>query len=170
MKPTPEENRLRLRTILVGAMFCAMLAGICAKAAYLQTLQRSWLSEKAAHQVTASMDRKGKRGTIFDANLREMAVSVDRQRDGVGVECVLGQGSSIEIGEHLEAKRVTTDDCNAHRKTMPSGSDHRGWCPTDTKPDRERLLLRSGIDRLTFDRRTESARPVHLDVVADLQQ
>jgi cell division protein FtsI (penicillin-binding protein 3) len=54
-----------------------MLAGIFAKAAYLQTLQRSWLSEKAVHQVTTSLDRKGKRGTIFDANLREMAVSVD---------------------------------------------------------------------------------------------
>ncbi|MGD8366213.1 MAG: penicillin-binding protein 2 [Desulfobacterales bacterium] len=77
MKTTPVDKRLRLRTILVGAVFCAMLVGICAKAAYLQTLQRSWLSEKAAHQVTSSMDRKGKRGTIFDANLREMAVSVD---------------------------------------------------------------------------------------------
>jgi cell division protein FtsI (penicillin-binding protein 3) len=77
MKPTPADKRLRLRTILIGAVFCAMLVGILAKAAYLQTLQRSWLSEKAAHQVTTSMDRKGKRGTIFDANLREMAVSVD---------------------------------------------------------------------------------------------
>ncbi len=77
MKPTPSDKRIRLRTTLVGVVFCMLLAGICAKAAYLQIMQRSWLSKKATHQVTASMDRRGKRGTIFDANLREMAVSVD---------------------------------------------------------------------------------------------
>jgi len=77
MKPNPDDRRIRVRAMLVGVVFSAMLAGIFAKAAYLQIFQRSWLSQKAAHEVTASMDHRGKRGTIFDANLREMAVSMD---------------------------------------------------------------------------------------------
>ncbi len=77
MKPDSVQKRLRLRTILIGILFSAILAGIGAKAAYLQIFQHSWLSEKAVGQVTASLDQQAKRGAIFDAGLQEMAVSVD---------------------------------------------------------------------------------------------
>ncbi|MCF8052000.1 MAG: penicillin-binding protein 2 [Desulfobacterales bacterium] len=77
MKPDSVQKRLRLRTILIGVLFSAVLAGIGAKAAYLQIFQHSWLSKKAVGQVTASLDQQAKRGAIFDAGLQEMAVSVD---------------------------------------------------------------------------------------------
>jgi len=77
MKPDSVQKRLRLRTILIGVLFSAILAGIGAKAAYLQIFQHSWLSEKAVGQVKASLDQQAKRGAIFDAGLQEMAVSVD---------------------------------------------------------------------------------------------
>ena len=50
---------------------------IGAKAVYLQIYCGSWLSQKAATQYEKSYELHGKRGTIYDINLREMAVSID---------------------------------------------------------------------------------------------
>ena len=91
------------------------MAGIFAKAAYLQTLQRSWLSEKATHQVTASMDRQGERGTIYDAKGGELAVSVDvdsvaaypsRISDPDGVARALASALSTSKGQIYRKLRL----------------------------------------------------------------
>ncbi len=70
-------KQIRLRVIIIGAFFTLFFAIIGAKAMYLQVFRCSWLSEKAADQYEVSFKSSGKRGTIFDRNLREMAVSID---------------------------------------------------------------------------------------------
>jgi cell division protein FtsI (penicillin-binding protein 3) len=66
-----------LRIIIVGSIFILFFTAICAKAVYLQVVRGSWLSEKAANQYEVSCRSYGKRGTIYDANLKELAISID---------------------------------------------------------------------------------------------
>ena len=76
MKPT-EKKHIRLRVIIVGSIFSLFFTAICAKAVYLQVVRGSWLSEKAANQYEVSCRSYGKRGTIYDANLKKLAISID---------------------------------------------------------------------------------------------
>jgi cell division protein FtsI (penicillin-binding protein 3) len=70
------DKHIRLRTLLVGCAMSALFAGIGAKAVYLQVFRGPWLARKAASQYEKSVITHGKRGTIFNANKREMAVSI----------------------------------------------------------------------------------------------
>ncbi|MDH3566070.1 MAG: penicillin-binding protein 2 [Desulfobacteraceae bacterium] len=70
-------KQIKFRVIIVGIAFTLFFTIIGAKAMYLQIFCRSWLSEKAANQYEVSLISSGKRGTIYDRNLREMAVSID---------------------------------------------------------------------------------------------
>ena len=70
-------KQIKLRVIIIGAFFAFFFIIIGVKAMYLQVFRGSWLSQKAADQYEVSFKSSGKRGTIFDRNLREMAVSID---------------------------------------------------------------------------------------------
>ncbi|MDH3356095.1 MAG: penicillin-binding protein 2 [Desulfobacteraceae bacterium] len=70
-------KQIKLRVIIIGALFTVFFIIIGVKAMYLQVFRGSWLSQKAADQYEVSFKSSGKRGTIFDRNLREMAVSID---------------------------------------------------------------------------------------------
>lgn len=75
---TPDETKhIRRRTIIVGSIISLFFIAIGAKAIYLQIFCSTWLSQKAANQYESSFKSSGKRGTIYDANLRELAVSID---------------------------------------------------------------------------------------------
>jgi cell division protein FtsI (penicillin-binding protein 3) len=63
--------------MIVGGLFTLFFTAIGIKATYIQVFRGSWLSQKAADQYEVSYKSAGKRGTIFDRNLREMAVSID---------------------------------------------------------------------------------------------
>ena len=63
--------------LLVGIVFSLCLSVIGARAVYLQYFCESWLSQKAADQYQKSYISRGQRGTIYDKNHREMAVSID---------------------------------------------------------------------------------------------
>jgi cell division protein FtsI (penicillin-binding protein 3) len=68
---------IRLRIAFMGLFFFLLMAGVCAKAVYLQVFCGSWLSQKAAKQYEKSFVQEGKRGIIFDRNGHEMAVSIE---------------------------------------------------------------------------------------------
>jgi len=72
-----KKNHIKLRTILIGFIFSIFLSAIGARAFYLQVFCSSWLSRKAANQYEKSLIFHGKRGTIYDTNHREMALSID---------------------------------------------------------------------------------------------
>lgn len=79
MKAT-ENKQLKyigLRTFLVGLMFTVLFGAIGAKAMVVQVFRGPWLSQKAANQYEASFQPYGKRGTIYDRNHKEMAVSIE---------------------------------------------------------------------------------------------
>jgi cell division protein FtsI (penicillin-binding protein 3) len=72
-----ENKYIKLRILLVGLFFLSALGAIVAKAVHLQVYRSQWLSQIATDQYEKSLTTTGKRGTIYDRNLREMAVSVD---------------------------------------------------------------------------------------------
>lgn len=71
-----EKKYLRFRVVTIGIFFGLFLGVICAKAAYLQIYRGSWLSQLAADQYEASVKTSGKRGTIYDRKMSELAVSI----------------------------------------------------------------------------------------------
>lgn len=76
MKNKANRN-IRLRAALVGIAFLLCLSLVGAKAVYLQVFRGDWLSRKAADQYETSLVSYGKRGSIYDARQRAVAVSIE---------------------------------------------------------------------------------------------
>ncbi|NNL76118.1 MAG: penicillin-binding protein 2 [Desulfobacterales bacterium] len=72
-----DNKYFKFRILLIGFLFLASLAAIAAKAVHLQVYKGPWLSQKASDQYERSLTTSGKRGFIYDRNMREMAVSIN---------------------------------------------------------------------------------------------
>ena len=68
---------MKLRVFFVGFVFIVLFAVIGAKAVHLQVYRSPWLAQKASNEYEKSFKSNGKRGTVYDRNFREMAVSID---------------------------------------------------------------------------------------------
>jgi len=77
MIPSPSHKRLRLRMTLMGALFFLGLATMVGRAVHLQVFCGPALAEKASGQYERTIQTTGKRGSIFDRRLREVAVSIE---------------------------------------------------------------------------------------------
>jgi cell division protein FtsI (penicillin-binding protein 3) len=83
-KPTASAaSGVKKRTVVIGVFFSLLFAAVAAQAVYLQVIKGDWLSRKAEFQYQKSLTAQGKRGTIYDTRMREMAVSVDTTSIGV---------------------------------------------------------------------------------------
>ncbi|MBW1777713.1 MAG: penicillin-binding protein 2, partial [Deltaproteobacteria bacterium] len=69
------KNKIGLRITLVGCLFAVFVAALAARAVYLQAFCSTTLSQKASHQYQKSLVSRGKRGTIYDRNYAELAVT-----------------------------------------------------------------------------------------------
>lgn len=77
MKPLSNQKKLRLRMALMGGIFFLCLGTILGRAVYLQVVFGPALAEKASDQYEKTIQTSGKRGTIFDRRMREVAVSIE---------------------------------------------------------------------------------------------
>ena len=83
------------RIMVIGGFLTALYLIVGVKAFYLQVIADDMLSARASGQYRQSMECRGKRGAIFDASHRELAIST----------------SVVEVGVHpkeLSAKNVNT--------------------------------------------------------------
>lgn len=71
-----DRKYISVRIHVVGAFFCILFATIGLKAVHLQVFQKSMLCEKAAEQHEKYFTSAAKRGSIYDTNYNEMAVSI----------------------------------------------------------------------------------------------
>ena len=76
MKTDPSKG-IRFRIVLVGCVFAMMFFAIAARSIYLQVFCDDRLSTIAVRQYERSLETQGRRGTIFDARHRELAVTTD---------------------------------------------------------------------------------------------
>ncbi|MFZ0727198.1 MAG: penicillin-binding protein 2 [Desulfobacterales bacterium] len=104
-----EKKYLRFRVVTVGIFFGLFLGVICAKAAYLQLYRGSWLSRLAAGQYEASVKTAGKRGTIFDRRMSELAVSI--QVTSIGAY-------PARLGDPAKAAAALAKPLNVDRGTL----------------------------------------------------
>ena len=77
MKPLSNQKKLRLRMALMGSVFFLCLGTIVGRAVYLQVIFGPSLAEKASDQYEKTIQTSGKRGSIFDRRMREVAVSIE---------------------------------------------------------------------------------------------
>lgn len=68
---------LRLRVTLIGVLFFLGLGTIVGRAVYLQVIFGPALAEKASGQYEKTIQTNGKRGSIYDRRMREVAVSIE---------------------------------------------------------------------------------------------
>ena len=71
-----EQKKIRRRCLFVGACFILAFGIVAAKAIHVQLYQGPWLYRQAWDQVESSYSSVGRRGTIYDRNQRELAVSL----------------------------------------------------------------------------------------------
>ena len=77
MKALSSHKSLRIRMTLIGVLFFLALGTIVGRAVYLQVFFGPSLAEKASDQYEKTVQTHGKRGSIFDTRMREIAVSIE---------------------------------------------------------------------------------------------
>lgn len=78
-----EPDRIQLRILLVGIFFSFLYGLIAARAVHLQVFCGDRLSRKASGEYLRTYVTSGKRGTIYDRNHTELAVTVDAVSMGI---------------------------------------------------------------------------------------
>ena len=68
----------RKRLVVVMVLACSLFLGLIFRIGYLQLIKGEWLSTKASEQQTREIPIEAKRGTIYDTNMKELAVSVTK--------------------------------------------------------------------------------------------
>ena len=68
----------RKRLVIVMVLACSLFLGLIFRIVYLQLVKGVWLSKKASEQQTREIPIEAKRGTIYDTNMKELAVSVTK--------------------------------------------------------------------------------------------
>jgi cell division protein FtsI (penicillin-binding protein 3) len=79
MRGSPVERRSLLRMYVLVGIFALALLALLARLFDLQILQHHFLSSLAERQHQKSTELRGKRGTIYERRLRELALSVHRE-------------------------------------------------------------------------------------------
>ena len=137
-------KQIKFRVIIVGIVFTLFFTIIGAKAMYLQIFCRSWLSEKAANQYEVSLKSSGKRGTIYDRNLREMAVSIDVTSIAAHPPQIKNPkaaakslAKALKINRNVLAKRLTSE-----KKFV--------WIKRKVTPKEAEIVRNLNIDGLVF--------------------
>ena len=137
-------KQIKLRVIIIGVFFTFFFTIIGAKAMYLQVFRYSWLSQKAADQYEVSYKSLGKRGTIFDRNLREMAVSI---------EVTSIAAHPLQIEHPKRAARSLSKALKIDRKVLAKKLDSKKkfvWIKRKATPKEAEIVKKFNMDGLDF--------------------
>ncbi len=141
MKPDREKeekaiSRRNRRMLVVGCVFTLFFLVIAFKAIYLQVFEDTRLSREASGEYSRSVKLREKRGTIYDANSRELAVSTS----------VMAVGAHPDrINQPARAAAVMAEELNLDKSglTEKLRSDASFvWIRRDVSPEKAR-----GLDR-----------------------
>ena len=146
-----QQRRIGLRSILIAFIFSIILVVIGAKAVYLQVFCGPWLSQKAADQYEKSFISPGKRGTIYDANHREIAVSIEVTSIAAYPPNISKPGATAR----LIAKALKIDESSLYRK-LNSKKRSFVWVKRHVTPreaEQVKNLKLKGIDFIPENKR-----------------
>lgn len=140
-------ERIRLRNrriVLIGAFFTACYLVIGLKAFYIQVVEDADLSRKATGEYSLAVESEGRRGTIYDANMKELA----------------GSTRIVSIGAHPE-KFASPDDASgkiAHHLAISqrevaeklSCASSFVWLDRKVSPIRAKALRQEKVEGLEY--------------------
>jgi stage V sporulation protein D (sporulation-specific penicillin-binding protein) len=93
----------RKRIVLLLILACSLFFALIIRTGYLQVVKGEWLSTKADEQQTREIPIPAKRGTIYDRNMKELAVSVTKYTVWCKpVEVVDKEATATELAKILE--------------------------------------------------------------------
>ncbi len=139
-----EKKQMRFRMAIVSAFFILFFTIIGAKAVYLQIFHSPGLSKKAANQYKASYKSLGKRGTIYDKKLREMAISVDVTSIAADPQLILNpKAAAKSLAKALKINRkVLTRKLSSDKKFV--------WLKRKVSPEKIDVVRNLKITGLDF--------------------
>ncbi len=150
-------RRVHLRLALFVLVSSLWVGALVARLVYLQTVARPDLQDRAELQQQHTMKLDASRGTIFDRNERELAVSID-------VESVYAVPASIEDKEEAAKQLAACLECDVAELTERLQSEKRFlWVKRkvdSSKIDCIRSLGLSGVSYLPENRRFYPKRAV----------
>jgi len=135
---------IKLRVFLVGLAFIALFAVIGAKAVHLQVYRSPWLAQKASSQYEQSLKSSGKRGTVYDRNSREMAVTID-------VTSIAARPSKIKHPK--AASRALAKILKADRRRILKKLKSKGpfvWIKRQASPKETAAVKALNLDGIEF--------------------
>jgi len=135
---------IRLRVFLVGFIFIVLFVVIGVKAVHLQVYRSLWLSKKAIGEIEKSFTSNGKRGTVYDRNLREMAVSID-------VTSIAGRPANIKDPQATSQALAKILKTKSHKikKKLKSKSPFV-WLKRQASPRETAAVRALGLDGIEF--------------------
>src|SRR6516162_9536894 len=77
---------------------------------------------------------------------------------------------AVKVDQRPKSFGFAAYDGDDQRKPERTGANERGGSATDADPNRQRILQRTGIDRLPREGCAVLAGPVHLNVLANLEE
>ena len=94
----------RKRLIIAFGIVCALLVILCFRVGYWQIIKADAMTEKAVEQQTRDTPVEAKRGTIYDRNGAELAVSGSSYS-------VWARPANVKSGSTEEKKQAALDTC-----------------------------------------------------------
>jgi cell division protein FtsI (penicillin-binding protein 3) len=150
MRGSPVERRSLLRIAVLVGIFAVVLCTLLARLFDVQILQHHVLSGLAERQYQKSTDLRGKRGTIYDRRMRELALSIDR-------ESIYVNPSEFSHSAEAVAQLVSILGLKQAAILEKMQSDRQFvWLKRKVPPDESRTLRSLGIKGIGFV--TESQR------------
>jgi cell division protein FtsI (penicillin-binding protein 3) len=143
IKPVQQSSQ-RKRTLLFGVVFFLLFSGLGMKSVYLQVFCSEWLAKKATDQYERSFPYSGKRGTIYDRNQKEMAVSIETKAVAAHPTNIKDPG-----GVATQLSRVLGLD---YREVYESLSSKKAfvWIKRQISPKEEKELADLALDGVIF--------------------
>jgi len=139
-----KEKYIKLRVLLVGFVFIVLFGVIGARAVHLQVYRSPWLAQKATDEVEKSFKSSGKRGTIYDRNLREMAVSIDVTSIAARPAKILHPNTASKA-----LAKVLKTDHRPLKKKLKSKSPFV-WVKRQASPKETAAVQALGLDGIEF--------------------
>jgi len=137
-------KRRNRRILVIGWVFSILYLVIGVKAFYVQIIQDADLSRQASCEYKKAIKSKGRRGTIYDVNMKELVVSTGVTSVGAHPEQIKSpHDAARSISEHLDVSEKAVR--NRLSKDAPFV-----WVDRDASPLQAKAVNRLDIAGLEF--------------------
>jgi cell division protein FtsI (penicillin-binding protein 3) len=153
MQKTDPSRKIRLRSAVVSLLFVALFGTIAGRAAQLQVVKGSWLSNRAERQYQHLLTVTGRRGTIMDTNGDPLAVSVQTTSIAADPRQIKDPyAASVRLASRLKLDRKTL------QKKL-AGKRHFVWLKREVAPGKVEAIRALKIEGLLYMPETSRVYP-----------